>query len=150
MSLPSWERETSKAEYIKELFDLCIYIGHTVVKQPAKYRTNYGDHLIKTSLDALKHAQAAQSIYMSEKTTEADYQRRRAHLQNARAFARHTATAADIFLELVKETDGAKPDKIEKREKEIGSKTKRIEALISGVIDSDKAIFSGRKKPKSR
>ena len=149
MSVPSWERELSGVQYIYELFKFNKRLGQIVMNHPKKYRENYGDHLIQSALDSLKHAQAANAIFMSTGTKEADYLRRRQHLQNALALIDHTSTVADIFLSLVYEQDGVKIEKLEKQQLYIGSQTKLIHDLIRGVMDSDADVFKGKKKPKS-
>ena len=148
MSVPSWERELSDVQYIYELFQFNKRLGQIVMNHPKKYRENYGDHLIQASLDSLKHAQAANAIFMSTNTSENDYLRRRQHLQSALALIDHTSTVADIFLSLVSEQDGVKLEKLERQQLDIGSQSKIIHDLIRGVMDSDTQIFKGQKKPK--
>lgn len=148
MSVPSWERELSGVQYVYDLFQFNKRLGQIVMNHPKKYRENYGDHLIQAALDSLKHAQAANAIFMCPTTSEADYLRRRAHLQSALALIDHVSTAADIFLSLVSEQDGINLEKLERQQLYIGSQSKNIHDLIRGVMDSDTAILKGRKKPK--
>lgn len=73
MSVPVWRRELSKADYMYQTYRLAIRIGEIVENGPKKYRGNYGDHLIKTSLSALEQAQVANSIFVSKTLPESDY-----------------------------------------------------------------------------
>lgn len=149
MSVPAWARGKSKSQYIFETYMLNIRIGQIVMSKPKKYRENYGDHVIRTALDALKFCQAANAIYMNEKTSEEDYRRRKSYLTNALAYIDHISTVADIFLGLNYNVDGAKQEQIDRQEEYIGSTCKTIHDLIRGVIDSDTRIFKGEKEVKT-
>lgn len=150
MSVPTWGRDESAAEYVYELFELNKRVGQIVSNHPKKYRGSYGDHLIKSALKALFHAQAAQAIFMCETTSEEDYLSRRKHLQNAYAYTKHIGTAMDVYLTLVWNEDGVAQDKINDQHFEIGSRVGAEAKLLHGVMDSDKAIFNGTKRPKTK
>lgn len=149
MSVPAWERSLSKTQYLYETFKLNKRIGQIVMGKQSKYRMNYGDHLIKTALDALKYCQAANAIFMCPTTSEADYQRRRSYLTTAKALIDHVSTAADIFLSLNYNIDGEDQGKIDRQEEYIGSTCKTIHDLIQGVIESDAKIRKGDKIPRT-
>lgn len=44
MSVPAWERDKSKTDFIRLLMELNIRIGKIVGNKPKKYKQNYGDH----------------------------------------------------------------------------------------------------------
>lgn len=145
MSVPSWKRSVSKTEYIRLLYDLNIRIGEIVVNCPKKYRTSYGDALIKSALQALRYAQTANGIYMGASTTEADYLLRRKLLQQARGLAENISTVGYIFLEQVRKHDQMEAEKIYRREEYLGSACGEIAKKISTVMKSDSAVFKKKK-----
>lgn len=149
MSVPSFARKLSKTQFIYETFKLNIRLGQIVMSKPKKYRENYGDRIISAGLDALKFCQAANAIYMTENTSEADYLKRRAYLINAMVLIDNISTVSDIFLTLNYNQDGIKKEQIERQEEYIGSTCREIHILIKGVIESDKKIFKGEKAIKS-
>lgn len=73
MSVPSWERELSKTQYIHEAYKMCIDIGHIVASHPKKYRMNYGDTLIQQSLEMLSYCRLANSIYLNQSSMMSEY-----------------------------------------------------------------------------
>ena len=113
MSVPSWERELSKTQFLYELFRLNVRIAQIVANKPKKYRASYGDYLIRICLKALRCAQSANLIYMSSSTSEADYLKRRAYLKDALSLVDNISTVAGVFLSLVAEEDGMKLEKLE-------------------------------------
>jgi hypothetical protein len=149
MSVPAWARKLARTQYLYETFKFNIRIGQIVMGKPKKYRDNYGDRVITSALDALKFCQAANSIYMSEHTSEKDYHKRRSYLMNAVALIDNVSTTADIFLALNYDVDGAKRDQLDRQEEYIGKTCRQIHLLICGVIDSDAKVFSGQKQPKT-
>lgn len=140
MSVPSWERELAKTQFVHEAYRLCVDIGHIVACYPKKYKSSYGDMLIRDSLECLKYCRLANSIFMSTKTTEDDYQLRKRYLIQARLLSYHIATEADIFLSLCYNLDGVKKDKVERHQRRIGSYASSIRNLIGGVLKSDRDI----------
>lgn len=62
MSVPVWKRKLSSAEYVYQIYQLNIRLGEILVNKPQKYKANYTDNIIQTSLSALKHVQIADSI----------------------------------------------------------------------------------------
>ena len=145
MSVPAFARKLSKTQYLYETFKLNVRLGQIVMSKPKKYRDNYGDQIIKSGLNALKFCQAANAIFMSDKTSESDYKKRRSYLINAMALIDNISTVSDIFLSLNYNQDGAKKEQIEKQEEYIGSTCRNIHSLIKGVIDSDTKVFNGQK-----
>lgn len=121
--------------------ELNIRLGKIVGNKPKKYKQNYGDHLIKVGLSALEHAEMGNSIFMTEKTTEADYQMRRKYFAAAKGEINHLSTAAYIFLEICKGSNEVRIDKILKEEEYIGSVCTDISKSLSGVMRSDKKLM---------
>lgn len=141
MSVPRWKRTTSKTDFIRYLMDLNIRLGKIVGNKPKKYKQNYGDHLIKIGLSALEHAEIGNSIYMTADTQEADYLMRRKCFAAARGEINHLSTAAYIFMEICKNSNEVRADKILKEEEYIGSMCADISKSLSGVMRSDKKLM---------
>ena len=53
MSVQTWKRKLSNAEYIYQVYQLNIRLGEILVNKPQKYKTNYTDEIVKTALGAL-------------------------------------------------------------------------------------------------
>lgn len=145
MSVPSWKRSVSKSEYIRMLYDLNVRIGQIVMNKPKKYRGSYADMLIKSSLEALKYAQVANSIFMAASTPNEDYTLRRKCLLQARGMVENIATTSQIFLELYRNADREESEKIYREEAYIGESCGEIVRKISGVLKSDASIFRKKK-----
>lgn len=149
MSVPTWKRKLSSAEFVYQTFQLCIRIGEIMVNKPQKYKVNYTDDIVKTSLEALKHLQIADSIFMSKYTKEEDYLLRRKHLLLGKGLVEHVATSSYVFLELVRKHDFASEgennkyySKLYDQEIEIGDRCENCHKLISGVIKSDSELYN--------
>ena len=141
MSVPTWERTLSKTQFLYELYQLNVRLGEIVYNKPAKYRVTYGDKIVTQGIEAMRYAQAANLIFMSNKTTEADYNLRRKYLLNALSLVDSLSTLADIFLSLNYRMDGCSKETLEKNQIEIGSRTKTCHDLIKGVLESDKKVY---------
>lgn len=141
MSVPAWERDKSKTDFIRLLMELNIRMGKIVGNKPKKYKQNYGDHLVKTCLEALKHAEIANSVYIAESTPQSDLELRKRYFEIARGEVKHIGTAALIFLEICKESKEEKVSRIMKEEEYIGSMCADISKSISGVVKSDKKYW---------
>ena len=152
MSVPTWKRKLSEAEFVYQLYQLNIRLGEILNNKPQKYKTNYTDKIIRTALEALEHAQVADSIYMGRYTKERDFLIRREQLLLARGKVQHLATACYIFLEIVRRHDYASEGENEKagrlyaklydQELEIGELCQRCHKLLGGVIKSDSEVFN--------
>lgn len=145
MSVPTWCRDLSKTQYLYDLHNLSVRIGQIVMRKPTKYRPTYGDRLITDSLNAYRYAYYANSIYMNEDTSEADYKKRREALKMALSYVDGLSTIADIFLSLNWDLDGANHEQLNKQYNYIGDATGSIHKMIKGVMDSDTKIFKGKK-----
>lgn len=156
MSVPTWLRGQSSAEYLWRLYKLNIRIAEICANKPKKYRQNYGDALIKAGLQAMQSAQMANEIFMSKTTPAELYMLRRKRLVTAKGLLANLATTAYIFLELVKKSDqGAqcydpderqksqmRADKINREEEEIGLACEEITRMIIGILKNDTAIYN--------
>lgn len=140
MSVPSWERDLSRTQYIYEAYKMCIDIGHIVASHPKKYRMNYGDTLINESLDVLKMCRLANSIFVTKDTPEDALIARKKYLLRARLLATNLSSVADVYLGLCYNQDGVKRDKIERQQRRIGSSASNIVNLINGVIRHDRDV----------
>lgn len=149
MSVPSWEKDLSKTQYIYELYLFNQKLGHIVIKKPVKYRYTYGDTVMKSGIDALRSAICANNIFMSETTSEEDYNLRRKYLQHALGLVDSIGTIADLFLSLNWQTDGCSQETLEKEREYIGAQAYKVHNLIKGVLESDKKIFAGEKETKT-
>ena len=141
MTVAAWKRSVSKTEYLKLIYELNIRAGEIVMDKPKKYRMNYADAIIKNCIEAMKFAQTANSIYMTNKTPERDYQLRRECLQRTRGIIENISTISDIFLERVRRLDREDAAKIYKQKKYIADICSEIENKIAGVMKSDSALF---------
>lgn len=146
MSVSTWHRKISKTRFIYKLFQLNVRIGQIVFNHPKKYRPNYGDTLIKTGLDALKHACIANSIFMHPSISEHDFKLRRRHLIEAKGLIDYISTVAYVYLELVKSCDGITAEKIFNQEEEIGLASIELAKMFTGVLKSDKRTYNSKKK----
>lgn len=156
MSVPTWKRKLSSAEYLYQVYRMNIRLGEILMNKPQKYKTNYADAIIQTALSALKHAQIADSIFMSKYTKEEDYRTRRQSLLLARGEIQHIATACYIYLEIVRKRDYASEAtgrsdkqyaKLYDQELEIGGMCETCHRLISGVIKADTEIYNKYIRP---
>ena len=157
MSVPTWKRKLSSAEYLYQTYRMNIRLGEILMNKPQKYKTNYADAIIQTALSALKHSQIADSIFMSKYTKEEDYRMRRQNLLLARGEIQHVATACYIYLELVRKRDyaseaasgnGRQYAKLYDQELEIGGMCEACHKLISGVIKADTEIYNKYIRPR--
>lgn len=144
MSVPVWRRELSKADYMYQTYRLAIRIGEIVENGPKKYRGNYGDHLIKTSLSALEEAQMANSIFVSKTLPESDYEIRRTALKRMIGLTHHISTAFKLYKDLIKKCDGQNPVKLNEEEQEIGERCAYTVSLIKGILDYDRKKLKGK------
>ena len=146
MSVPAQKRTLSNTQFLWELHQFNIRLGEICMNVPKKYRMNYADFIIKSGLETLQNAQKANSIYLSEHTTEDAFREREACLQRAKGLTENIATTADIFLEHMRKADGANIEKILKQEEYIGEATSKIVSLIDGVMRSDRKRYKEYKK----
>ena len=85
MSVPTYKRSASSAQFIYDLYTFNIRIGEICMNSPKKYRMNYADKIIQDSLDALKYARLANDIYINKSTTERDFMRMKEYLKMAKS-----------------------------------------------------------------
>lgn len=154
MSVPTWKRKLSSAEFIYQTYRLNLRLGEILINKPKKYKANYTDHIIKTALSALNHLQIADSIFLSKYSSELDFKIRRENLLLARGEIEGIATDCYIFLEIVRKHDYAsqkvddeKSSKIFDQELEIGEMCESCYNLIKGVITHDNEIYKSYIKP---
>lgn len=158
MSVPTWKRKLSEAEFVYQVYQLNIRLGEILENKPQKYKANYTDEIVKTALSALENVQLADSIYFSRYSSESDYLIRREQLLLAKGKMQHIATACFIFLEIVRKHDRASEGdhakasriaaKIYDQEIEIGDRCETCHNLIAGVIKSDNGIYNKYIKPR--
>ena len=158
MSVPTWKRKLSGAEYVYQLYQLNIRIGEILVNKPQKYKQNYTDKIIQTALEALEHVQIADSIFIGKYSKEVDFLMRREQLLLAKGQVQHLATACFIYLEIVRKHDYASQGENEKtgrlyaklydQEMEIGERCERCHELIAAVIKSDNELYNRYIKPR--
>ena len=156
MSVQTWKRKLSNAEYIYQVYQLNVRLGEILVNKPQKYKTNYTDEIVQTALGALEDLQAADSIYLSKYALEQDFLLRRRHLLEARGKIEHVATACFIYLEIVRKHDYASQKdrddrlyaKLYEQELEIGERCETCYKLVSGVIKSDMELYRQYIRPK--
>ena len=137
MGVPSWNRDLSKTEFVYAAHTLCVDVARTVNQMPKKYREDMGSVIIKDSLECLKYCRIANTIFISEKTSAQDRERRKRFLKHARILAYQVSSVADVYLTLCWESDGVKKDRVERKQRLIGTDAVNVYKLISGVLKSD-------------
>ena len=60
MSVPTWKRKLSEAEFVYQVYQLNIRLGEILENKPQKYKANYTDEIVKTALSALENVQKNQ------------------------------------------------------------------------------------------
>ena len=154
MSVQTWKRKVSNAEYVYQVYQLNIRLGEILVNKPQKYKTNYTDEIVKAALSALDHLQTVDGIYLSKYALEQDFLQRRKHLLEARGKIEHIATACFVYLEIVRKHDYAQQQddrlyaKLYDQELEIGELCETCYKLISGVIKADAELYRQYIRPK--
>lgn len=138
MSVPTYKRSTSSAQFIYDLYTFNIRIGEICMNSPKKYKMNYADKIIQDSLDALKYARLANDIYINKSTTERDFMRRKEYLRMAKSLIEHVATVCEIFLEQQRKYGSCDSQKILKNEEFVGVKCSEISDMLSALIKSDR------------
>lgn len=83
MSVQTWKRKLSSAEYVFQLYQLNIRLGEILINKPKKYKTNYADEIVRTALSALEDVQIADSIYFTKNSSEQESNAHRPHDQRA-------------------------------------------------------------------
>lgn len=141
MSVPTYKRSESKTEYLNLLYDLNIRIGEIVANGSNKYVHSYGDHLIRTGLEALQCGQIANRIFVSKNMRESDYELRRSSLYKAIGLLDNISTSADIYLDLSLKNSKISKKDILKRQETIGKLCYKTIEKIKGVIKYDSSLF---------
>lgn len=143
MSVPTWKRKHSKTQFINDLINLNIAIGRFVNnKAPKKYKTNYGDMLVKMSISALMLAQIGNSIYMSKNTPVADYQKRKDCFLLARGLVDSITTTSYIYFEICMNCDGVTVESARKKQACIALYCNEIRKSLTNLIKYDKKVFN--------
>lgn len=150
MSVPTYERTTSKAEYVWQARQLAVFIGMLVANKSKKYKSNYSDKIITLSLDILTCVITANETYVKSKS---DYEFRRNNLLQAKGFLVSLGTITDIFLEQIKKSPEVTTEKFQERNAKIhnqqiqvGDKINQCVNLITGVLKSDEERFLKHKE----
>lgn len=142
MSVPTWQRSLSNAQFLYQIFDLNTLIGKIMENKPKKYKNSYSDFVIKTALEAFKEARIANDEpFAREEITERSYLFRREHFQIAISLIKTVSTVSHIFLEIIRESNQYESTKLYKQETQIGDKCGECIALLNGVMDSDKERY---------
>ena len=76
MSVATYKRGESKAQFLDNLYKLNISVYGLVSKMPKKMQRIYGDKMINTALDAMKIAEVGNGIYLRNTTTQTSYEER--------------------------------------------------------------------------
>lgn len=141
MSVPTWKRNESVAEYVWQIRQLNIDIAEIISNKPKKYKSTHSDLLVKTALEALANANMANDIYVQD---DKDYDTRRRLLIKAKGQLYNIALLSDIFLELCKKSPNCDRVKCVKDQYRIGDRCKHCINLISGVLKSDKKRYKSK------
>lgn len=149
MSVPVWKRGESRTDFLYDAYQLSIRLVEITANKPKKYKGNLSDQIIKTSLEALKFLQTANSIYITKDSPLCDFEMRRKYLLVGKAYIENLATIFYIFIETVRKHDSENDDKLYKQEQEIGDLCNEAVKRIDGLIKSDKEIYNKYIKGKS-
>ena len=141
MSVPVYKRSESKTEYLNLLYDINVRIGEIVANGSNKYVHSYGDHLIKTGLEALKYCQIANRIFISKNMNNSDYLLRRSSLYKAIGLLDNISTSADIYLELSLKNSKISKKDILKRQEDIGNLCYKTIEKLKSVIKYDASLL---------
>lgn len=85
MSVRVADRTESKMSFVYETMNLCEIVSKVVANKPKKYKQNWGDKIIETSLEAWRLTQMANSIYVCKSTPIEDIKLRHEWLITAKA-----------------------------------------------------------------
>lgn len=146
MSVPTWKRSMSAAEYVYQSFLLNKEIARICNKLPKKYRTNYSDELIKEGMEVMKHLQIANTIYLKGKES---YNKRKEHLYEAVGILQNISTISYIYFEMVRHNCEEPDEWIYKAENNIGELCYKVISLTRGIIRSDRERYNKSFKNKS-
>lgn len=135
MSVPTWERETSKTEYIKQLGEYCRTAKTIVYKKPAKYREVFGDRFLNCTITAYLSACDANSTYIGPNADIANFDARIKSLEAAIRYVNYSEYIADLFLGTCEEVDH---NKISKEQAKIGTYCFNIRNLLHATLKDTK------------
>ena len=142
MSVPTWKRSLSNAEFLYQIFELNILIGRIMENKPKKYKSSYSDFVIQSGLEALKETRIANDEYFAgEAINERSYYFRKEHFQTAMSLVKTVSTVSHIFLEIVRASNQYESTKLYKQETQIGDQCNVCINLLKGVMESDKERF---------
>lgn len=142
MSVPTWKRSESSAEFLYLAFQLNKEIARITTKVPKKYRTNYCDELIKESLEAMKHLQIGNDIIVGN--NEYLLYQRINHLSEAVGILDNILTVSYIFFEMMKNNGEVKNDWIDRSEETIGNLCDSVIRMTKKIMEKDKHRFMSK------
>ena len=100
MSVPVPYRSESELDYLEGVYALSVKIGTTYARMPVKYHSPYGQKMAESALEALKFLQIAKGIYISQSTTEMEYQSKIYLMEEAKGIMRHINTLYQIYVKI--------------------------------------------------
>lgn len=129
-NVPSWKRNKySDIDYLYSIFQMNIEIGKLVHRTARKYRSSYGDMLIKVGAYALTEGKIIANSYAM---LEEEFSRKIEHIIKCKALIETICTTTYIWINILVEHDG-----ISEKQKE---KFYRMEYTIGA--NADRALSS--------
>lgn len=150
MSVSTWERELSKAQFVYSAHQLLDIVSDLAYYTPKKYRDTYCDHIINAAINAMECAYSANQIVLDKYMSNSDIRERKRLLGQAVSYAVLVGVIAEHFLEHIRHCDGVKLSFVEQYEDKIALKINELRMLTLGVMKSDRKridkIIKDRKK----
>jgi len=138
MTVPTYKRSVSPAQFIEETRQLNIRLGQIIMNYPTKYRQNYGDFLIKSALKALQLLQSANKIFITKELPKELKLIRYKKIIEAEGIIENISSSFSIYAGLLSNKDGINREKLANQEVEIGTQCFNIINLLDGLQKSDK------------
>lgn len=97
MAVPTSKRKTSAMQYVETLRKLSRDILQFTNRLPKRYAQRLSNPMCNHATEALYEVQAANRIFI---TCEEEFQRRKAHLQEAEGHIDHVSTLLDMAYDI--------------------------------------------------
>lgn len=149
MSVTLPNRNESSAQFINDTFLLNQKIGSAYAKMSNKYRSLYGLQMVNNGLEALKHLQIGNGIYLDQYTPENMFNIRQQHFAEAKGLLYNIPTIYRLYVRVRIETENPSSS-VKIKWIEQGKATtdicNRCVDLIGGAIRSDKQRYKDYQK----
>ena len=137
MSVNTWERSLSSIAFLWETHLLNQNISKMIANAPKKYKDSYSDYIIRSGLETFDLLYRGNSIYVGEFTPDADFKERKKLFREGMSKLATTLSAANIFLEHMRQSDGVNNDTVNRYSESLGARGDNIKNLVISLIKSD-------------